>query len=721
MAKTFIGQLIFRLKTEGQGEAGKVLRTMEDINRKARELGQSSNAGWGAGFAKQLIQLKANAREMAAIQRSWSVLHADMDRKNLTAALRKSDISMWKTATVSHLAAVRAQANDTERQIASLRRTLGYGLRPGMVMLGGYTAGYMGGVMGREALTAASNERRVHAEAKYAGLSEDERGRIGKRAGELSSKYRLSEAGIFEVMKEASLSMPSTDAALAVSEEMAQAYLVLSNSLGPEGAMAGLRQFNKAMDNVEKVTPEEYKYGLENYMKAQHVIGRDIDPTAFAEAIKFSRTAGKVFGDEFTFQWLPMLIAESGGADAGTQLRAAFDQFIVGRASKKSLKEQERLGLREADGRLLNQEKFTENPLTWVWDTLLPTLKKQGVDTENETELARIIGGLTNNRLSSDLILRAILSMQSYRRLVEERLPNAAGLDAANSIQTDNPFAAWEGFKSSLENLAAASLPMPTITSGLNSLADAINAFQKRIREGDPTVTYGAAATAGLAGIWLTAKTTAAVTGLVTAGTNLNVAAVALQRAAAMQAGAGILDGAPGGRGLGKLGALGFLGFNLPTLLTALSAIGIREVIEELSTANAADQRGAAPRDYSDQYGAAENADNNYRQWHGVPFEGGMHRAGRGAGPQPGVESFIADLDRLRTQAIDTGNEVQNSLGVTVTPQIDSSSLDLLLGKVRAVASELAQLGVSSGNAENKLHRQMGRNMADHGVTPWGI
>jgi len=718
MAKTFIGQLIFRLKTEGQGEAGKIINTMAEINKAAKQLSQSSNVGWGTGFAKQLIHLKANAREMAAVHRSWVALHADMDRKNLTSALRKSDISMWKTATVSHLAAVRAQAKDTEAQIASLRRTLGYGLRPGMVMLGGYTAGYMGGVMGREALIAASNERRVHAEAKYAGLSEDERGKIGKRAGDLSSKYRLSEASVFEVLKEASLSMPSTDAALAVSEEMAQAYLVLSNTLGPEGAMAGLRQFNRAMDNVEKVTPDEYKYGLENYMKAQQVIGRDIDPTAFAEAIKFARTGGKVFGDEFLFQWLPMLLAESGGADAGTQLRAVFDQFIVGRASKKSLKEQERLGLRDADGRLLEQEKFTENPLKWIWDTLLPTLKKQGVDTENETELARVMGGLTNNRLSSDLLLRALLSMESYRRQVEERLPNAAGLDAAHDIQNDNPFAAWEGFKSSLENLAAASLPMPTITAGLNSLADTINAFQKRIREGDPTVTYAAAASAGLAGIWLTAKTTAAVTGLVAAGTNLNVAAVALQRAAAMQAGAGILDGAPGGRGLGKLGALGFLGFNLPTLLTALSAIGLREVIENLSTANAADQRGAPPRDYTDRYGAAENADNNYRQWHGVPFEGGMHRAGRGAGPQPGIESFIADLDRLRTQAIDTGNEVQGSLGVTVSPKIDSASLDAFLRKIRAAAAELSQLGSAPTRRDESVEREMNRNMADFGVAP---
>jgi hypothetical protein len=72
-------------------------------------------------------------------------------------------------------------------------------------------------------LIAASNERRVQAEAKYAGLDAGERGRIDTRADELAERYRLQKSQIYEVMKEASLSMPSTDAALNVSDEMARA------------------------------------------------------------------------------------------------------------------------------------------------------------------------------------------------------------------------------------------------------------------------------------------------------------------------------------------------------------------------------------------------------------------------------------------------------------------------------------------------------------------
>jgi hypothetical protein len=313
MARTLIGQLILRLRAEGLGEAKNVVTTMKDIENAARNMGRTGVGSWGVGFQKQLDGLKLARNDIDAVQRSWGTLHESMKIRNLAKALKSAEISHWKTSTLSHLAAVRAAAEATERRAIAMNRALGFGVKPLMVMGGGYTGAYMGGIMGRQALIAASNERRVQAEAKYAGLSLDERGRIDTRADELATRYRLAKSQIYDVMKEASLSMPSTDAAITVSDEMARAYLVLSNMLGPEGALAGLRQFNKALDNIERVTPEEYRYGIENFMKAQQVIGRDIDPVAFAEAIKFARAGGKVFGDEFLFQWLPMLIAESGG------------------------------------------------------------------------------------------------------------------------------------------------------------------------------------------------------------------------------------------------------------------------------------------------------------------------------------------------------------------------------------------------------------------------
>ena len=443
MARTLVGQLILKLRAEGLGEADKVARTLRDIDSAARTLGKVRAGDWGAAFGKQLAQLKATPAEIEAVRRSWTNLVADLDNKNITKALRKQNIATWKTATISHLAAVRAEAQETEKRIVAMHRSLGMGLKPFMVMGGGYTAAYMGGVVGRQALIAASNERRVQAEAKYAGLDAGERGRIDTRADELAERYRLQKSQIYEVMKEASLSMPSTDAALNVSEEMARAYLVLSNLFGSEGALAGLRQFNKGMDNIERVTPEEYRYGLENFMKAQQVVGLDMDPAAFAQALKYARAGGKVFGDEFLFQWLPMLIAESGGPDSGTQLRAA--SISSSSAASKSHGRAKAMGLRDDDGRLLNQEAFTDNPLKWGTPcrsfgkrASIPTMKRNW----------RASRRTDNNRLRPirSYARSSWNSIAGWSGAVAERV----GLDVADTIQADNP-SRREGFKTVLK------------------------------------------------------------------------------------------------------------------------------------------------------------------------------------------------------------------------------------------------------------------------------
>ena len=723
MARTLVGQLILKLRAEGLGEADKVARTLRDIDSAARTLGKVRAGDWGAAFGKQLAQLRATPAEIEAVRRSWTNLVADLDNKNITKALRKQNIATWKTATISHLAAVRAEAQETEKRIVAMHRSLGMGLKPFMVMGGGYTAAYMGGVAGRHALIAASNERRVQAEAKYAGLDAGERGRINARADELAERYRLQKSQIYEVMKEASLSMPSTDAALNVSDEMARAYLVLSNLFGPEGALVGLRQFNKALDNIERVSPEEYRYFIENYTKAQQVVGLDMDPAAFAQAIKFARAGGKVFGDEFLSQWLPMLIAESGGPDSGTQLRAGFDQFIVGRASKKSLAEQKAMGLRDEQGRLLNQEAFTDNPLKWVWDTLLPKLREKGVDTDNETELARILGELTNNRLSSDLLIRAILSMEQYRRLVEERLPNAVGLDDADTIQADNPFAAWEGFKNSLENLSAAILPMDHVSAALNTLADGINALAAAARDNPGLTALGIGA--GGAVLYGGGKSAigamADLFGLKSSAIALDGSAAALTRAAIALGGAGVADDVvPDALKKGGTAAAGGAAVAGGAAIVAGAAAGYAayETIKQTTADNARENKAGPYKDYSEGYSAEENAARNYKMFHGVQFEGGWHRVGLGAGPAPGIESALADLDRLRNEAAQTGSDVKNSLGVTVTPTVDSSSIDSFLAKVRAAIAELETLGSLAAAASANTDRQLRRSMADYGVAP---
>ncbi len=125
------------------------------------------------------------------------------------------------------------------------------------------------------------------------------------------------------------------------------------------------------------------------------------------------------------------------------------------------------------------------------------------------------------------------------------------------------------------------------------------------------------------------------------------------------------------------------------------------------------------PVHFHDLPEAAVNAANAHR-FHGVAFEGGMHRAGLGAGPMPGIKSAIEELDRLRSEAARTGTEVRNSLDVTVTPTVNSSSIDAFLAKVRAAIAELERLGSASVRiaVERETDRQMRRSFSDYGVAP---
>ncbi|WP_108679428.1 hypothetical protein [Aminobacter sp. MSH1] len=700
-----VGRLQLVVQAMGLGEAKKVGNSIRDIETAAKRL---SAASWGSSFQRQIEKIGVGARQIDEVRKSWGRLERDMSSRGLSKALQKSEIAAWKTATLSHLAGVRAGMRETEADAKRIGRGIQTAMKPAYLMLGGYTGTYIGSMAGREALIPASEGRRVQAEAKYSGLSEAERGRINSQADFLSGKYRLSKSQIYEVMKEASLSMPSTDAALAVSEKMARAFLVLSNMSDAENAIGGLRAFNRAMDNIEKVTPKEYGFFLENFMKAQQVAGKDIDPDAYAQALKYSRSSGKVYGDEFLSQWLPFLIAETGGSDAGTQIRAAFDQFIVGRASKKAIKAQEEYGIRGADGQLVGGDRtFTTNPIKWVKEHLIPQLQKSGVDMTDETSIAKVLGEVTNNRLSSDLLSRIVFSFDQYQRLVEQRMPNAAGLDAADQVQKDNSFAAWAGFKDSLKNLSDALLPMEQISGGLNSFADTINRFQQMVRDGDPRVATGLAAAGVAGGAFGAWKLASAVWGLITAGTALNAAAAALTAAAVAQGGPGVLGGGGGGKKVsgGFAGWVAALGSRAPLLSTLLlsgdTPGGGSWRDDPRSAAFLANQRIAASKEGIEERGR-DTSLNGAMISGGPNRAGGIHSALMGGGEA--IDRMLSGMDALAKSS--------------ATPTVDSSSIDEAIVKGERLISILRSAGAAMSASASNVDKELRRTYSDYGVAP---
>jgi hypothetical protein len=759
MARTFIGELVLRLKDEMSGKAktaaSNLDSSMNRIQQAAKKLNQTS---WGGQFEERLRKLGAGAQDVEKLRKAWDDLNRSISSRNLGKALAGVERSNFKVAAISEFAAIKsawdAHAAHIERRTRTMAQNMRAALQPVLVALGGYTGAYLAGRMGTEGLKAASEEQRQKAEMKFAGLPEDDRARIDKRAEELAIKYRMPVSLFQEMLKDAALNLPSTDSALAISDHMAKGILILSNLFGDQSSSIDrLRAFNKAMDNIEKVSPEEYKFGLENYMKAQQVAGKDLDPASFAQAIKYARTSGKVFSSDFLFKWLPFIISETGGSDAGTQLRAGFDQFIVGRASKQALNRQKELGIRNDDG-LIGKHAFTENPIKWMNDYLLPQLKSKGVNTEDETELAQVIGELTNNRLSGDLVSRALLSYEQYKRLAEQRLPNAMGLDAADQVQALNPFAGYQGLIDSLKNLAGAvgNDVMPTITAGLNSLASGINALQQAWRDGDPMAKLGitgAAVGAGI-GAW---KITAAIWGLMTAGTSLNTAAIALQAAAASLGGSGAVDGLTDGANKKKSPGGFWKGLGVATVIGSIAAL----LNDSKSIPQDEFQKALADmRKRQGLLGTASEAGDRRRQMEGLttpydpntpgvsdyfktqprsvnPYDAATAAMRRrqafeaDTGPRgntPGLGDIfkpqvdMGDVNAATSEATSAGQQIQSALSVSATPMVNTAQLREAVALANQLKAALAGIGGAVQQAHASVSRQMNRNFTDQGVTP---
>lgn len=125
-----------------------------------------------------------------------------------------------------------------------------------------------------------------------------------------------------------------------------------------------------------------------------------------------------------------------------------------------------------------------------------------------------------------------------------------------------------------------------------------------------------------------------------------------------------------------------------------------------------------------------------HRQFGNIQFEGGMHRAGLGAGPRPGswypqidqetktesikttpeIDMSNADAARQRAEAF--GNDIANALAITAKPVVDLASLYETLRVVNAIKAGLAGIGGAVQQASSSMSRQMNRNFTDHGVIP---
>lgn len=725
LARTLIGQLILRLRTEGLGEANKVTKAMRDVESAARRLSTAGAGTWGVGFQRQLDKLKLAPNEIRQVEKSWIALHDSMKNRDLAKALRSSEIGHWKTHTVSTLAQGRAeiaaQLAGIERAAKTHATRMRDVMKLGLMPLGAYSVPFFGGMLGAEALTASSQRRREIFRYSMANVSDKDRDTLFNRSEELGQKYpSVPITAVMEMARNAYAVMGDGDRGAAVLERMVQSLVALQSVKGVDAAVSQLTGLLRGLDNIGSNADgakgiEQVNAMIDAATKAAQV-DPDFDPGAFFSFARRTKVAGPALSQDFLAR-ASVLMQDMGADVAGNSLAMAFKAFVleaVGSAGGKAyLKERDRLGIRK-NGKLVDGELFGSDPDTWVLKHLVPALERDGVDLNNDTAIAAAVGKLSGNTNATGLLTRLITQREQTERWLK-LMQNAVGTDVAEKVRLEDPFVGWEAFKTSLENLSAALTPIDQINAGLNGLADGINALAAAGKD-NPLLTslgLGAAGFGAYKGANFLGSKAFDLFGLKGSALALDGSAAALTRAAVALGGSAVADGDLPGKGKDKGGWRALLGGSLATgAMGAWAALvqgmgdtpgstvedqvkyqrQYREFLEKVFGLNEPPPQRAPP---GPSFREAENASMlRYRQ-------------------------DKSAIDDLIAEARAAGQEVQNSLSVVAKPDVDTSALERFISLIRNAKAELQGLGGAVSNAERKVGAEMRRNFADGGGGAW--
>lgn len=722
MARTLVGRLQLIVQAMGLGEAKKVTDSISSIEKAARRLADSP---WGANFQRQLDKLGASAREMDQVRRAWENLHRDMNRRGLSAALQKSEISAWKTATLGHFASIRAGFRETEmraRQHARLMRDI---LRPAYVALGGYTGLYMTGMLGREALSASSEREREKFRQEMAAIPSNERASIYSKSADLGQRYpSVNVTDIMEMARVARNTMGTTERGMEVLDRMVQGFVTLQSVKGVEAAASELSGLLRGLDNLGKNSNGQLGIDTVNslidaFIRAAQIEGNDFDVGSMWAFARRSRIGGPALSSEFLATVAPAMIQDMGPDGAGTALNMAYKAFVIGAndgASKVNLGEQRRLGLRVGEGgaqgygHLIDGDLFGTNPYEWVKRYLVPALKEDGVDTTNDVAVSKAVAQLSRNSSATGFLTRMITQMEQFERLIS-LYNRGMGTEAADRAAGADPFIAWKGFQESLRNLSAAvgETVMPVIVPALNSLSSTINEFAAMVQGADPRVMVGAGVAGGALALWGTAKVLGGIWGLITAGAALHSAAAALTAAAVAGGGGGIGAGTAATGG-GIAGAASRWGGRL-----AAGAVGIWGALVQ--------SLGDTPGDtFEDQVANQRKAREALRGALGLDKPALPDTInGRDRGDverDASLDTFLKGPEQGTGVIGDMLSGMEKLSQTTATPNVDSTSLDAFLQKVNNAIAALNRLSSAASSANSSIDTQLERSYSDYGVVP---
>lgn len=747
MARTFIGELILRLKDEMSGKARTVANNLdtsvEKIQRAAQQLNKTT---WGGSFEEKLRKLGTSAAEIDKLRVAWDSLHTSMTSRNLSKSMQAMEKSNFKTSALGYFAEIAAKAKEADTSIGNMHARLKDAVKDiatygtiGTIVYGGANAV-------RGGFNASAEYQREIFRQENANIPKVEQLKIAAEADRLTSLY--PSAGITDVMemaRQARNMMGTTDRGLAILPDLVKSLVALQTSKGVDAAPAELSELLRGIDNAGQnvggpLGIKQTQEIIAGLVRASQIEGRELDVGSLWTFMRRAKIAGPGFSTEFLANVVPALIQDMSAPGAGTALSSGFQAYMIGSnavASKANLAEQERLGIRK-NGKLVQGDLFAANPYEWSKQVFLKALEADGVDINDNAAIASATAKTSRNTPATAMITKMMQQREQMDRLIQQ-YREAAGPDSADAALAIDPFVAARGFVESLREVATSIKGMPEVTGILNSMTDGLQRFATALREQDggaQALLAGGGALGAFAGF----KMLKGIWDLSTAGTSLQMAAASLEGAALSLKAASGADVAsdlkkPGvGSKAGWLGLLGTAG--------VVAATGLTSGDDPHNTySNASEEERAAMRERarraasgkSDLELNAIDAGNYRRLLESVmsrynPNTPGVDRYFNRDGVDPTTTGSttqkakpdvdMSSADAALQKAGSIGGEIVNALSVIARPQVDNASLQETLRLVNAIKAGLQGIGGLVQQASASVSRQMNRNFTDQGVTP---
>ncbi|MBX9457113.1 MAG: hypothetical protein KL863_14400 [Rhizobium sp.] len=317
MARTFIGEIILRLKDDMSGKARAAANNLDtSIGKIQRAAQQLNRTTWGGQFEERLRKLGTSAGDIDKLRLAWDQLHTSMSSMNLGKAMQSLEKQNFKTAALGYFADIATKAKDAETSIGRMHSRWKEAAKDMAVYgtVGALMYGTAGAVRG--GIVANAEFQREKKRQSDASLSAVDQTKILSTADRLTTLH--PSAGIVDVMemvRAARNMMGTTDRGLQILPDLVKGLVALQTAKGVDAAPEELSRLLRAIDNSGKNSEgdlgiKDTKEIIAGLIRAAQIEGRELDVGDMWTFMRRAKIAGPGFSTDFLANVTPGLIQD---------------------------------------------------------------------------------------------------------------------------------------------------------------------------------------------------------------------------------------------------------------------------------------------------------------------------------------------------------------------------------------------------------------------------